>query len=375
MYTIRGLVGNIFMRLCGLLPLQDKIVFSSFNGKSFSDNPRAIYEEIRSQYGDKYKYIWLMQDKKVKISGVKVVKFPSLSEAYHLATAKLWIDNVRKRNWIVKRKGQYYVQTWHGDLALKKIELDAADKLDTIYVNDAKHDSQIADLFISACKWSTDNFREAFWYDGKILEYGTPRSEILYKQQAPIRKKVIDSFGLNGDVKLLLYVPTFRNADSYKSYTIDYKKTVQALKQKFGGEWKVLVRFHPNINEKANLDPDIDYVINATDYEVTNELIAACDILITDYSSCMFDGMQAKKKVFLYASDIDEYNGERGMYFSFEELPFSLAQTNEQLEKNIIDFDEDKYIEEVHFFMNRINFFNNENSSRRVTEYIMKNIR
>ncbi len=108
-----------------------------------------------------------MQDDTIKIDGAKVVKETSMKAIYHLATAKLWIDNSRKREWIIKRKGQYYVQTWHGNVCIKTIEKDAEDYLDKPYIRCAKHDSQMADLMISGSKFRTKNYRSAFYYKGK----------------------------------------------------------------------------------------------------------------------------------------------------------------------------------------------------------------
>ena len=117
--TVFGNVGYCLMKLFGLVPIKkNKIVFQSFYGAYESDNPKCIYDAMRKKYSD-YDFVWLMQDKNVKIEGCRVVKSTSINALYELATAKCWIDNSRKREWCVKRKEQYYVQTWHAGIGLK----------------------------------------------------------------------------------------------------------------------------------------------------------------------------------------------------------------------------------------------------------------
>jgi CDP-glycerol glycerophosphotransferase len=117
--------------------------------------------------------------------------------------------------------------------------------------------------------------------------------------------------------------------ESLEAYSIDYHRLINNLTTKFGGEWKVLLRLHPNLERRyKNISLDSDVIIDASQYQDINELIIASEILITDYSSCMFDAMVAGKIVFLFATDIDEYDKDRGRYFEFADLPFSLAVNN-----------------------------------------------
>lgn len=191
MLSLRGIVGNIAMRFFGLFPLQNKIVFSSFDGKTFGDNPKAIYDYmISNNYS--YRYIWFMYDDR-SIENAKVVKAYSFKALYHQATAKVWVFNSRQREWMVKRKGQTYIQTWHAGITMKKVEMDAIDKLPAYYIEEAKHDSQMIDYLISASRWNTNNYKDAFWYTGRILEIGIPRSDVFYKEPNPIKKKSIQA--------------------------------------------------------------------------------------------------------------------------------------------------------------------------------------
>lgn len=368
--TVKTILLRLLMWSMSLIPVnRKKIVFSSFRGRQFSDNPKAIYEDLVNDTD--LELVWIANPG-VTPDEVKSVPENSFRCLYELATAGIWIDNCRKKLWIRKRKGQFYIQTWHGNITMKKVEGDAV--LSPSYVKMAKHDSAMADLFLSGSKWLTNNYKEAFWYDGVILELGYPRSDILYKDRDLTGQKVHEFYHLPPDTKLLLYAPTFRNSKDLSCYCFDYEGMLDALHRKWGGEWKILMRLHPNLSEMQNLVVYNDRVLNGLLYQEINELIVACDVMITDYSSCMFDALEADKKVFIYATDLKEYYTERGRYFSFDELPFPLAESNDQLLKCMENFAEEAYSQEVASFKERVGLYNDGHATERVVEYIEKEL-
>ena len=146
------------------------IVFSHFDGKAYGGNPAIICDEIIRKRLP-YTLIWIV-DSRYKTSlpkGVKYVPVKSLRQVIALARAKVWIDDCRKSSSFRKSASQYYIQTWHGGgPCLKKVEKDAENQLPPTYISDAKQDSSMANLFLSACEWRTNNYRHAFWYNGEI---------------------------------------------------------------------------------------------------------------------------------------------------------------------------------------------------------------
>ena len=376
MYSIKAVLLNLLVKALGVLPLEkNKILFVSYTGKAYSDNPKIIYERIFQDYGSQFKYIWLLNDTKRNIEGAVVVKYHSLIALYHIATSKIWIDNCRKAYWVHKRSDQFYLQCWHGTIPLKKIEKNVEDKLPSLYVYSAINDSKMADLFISGCRKMTRIYREAFWYTGKVLECGIPRSDIFYKPNTTVlNTKVRGWFGLSENVNIAIYAPTFRDSRTVDCYDLDCMALKSCLEDKFHCQWKILVRMHPNVLQcQSMLQYDKD-IINASNYPDMNELIVACDFLITDYSSCMFDAMECRKPVVLYATDINEYVDERGFYFSFKELPFEVATDNELLIQKINEFDYESYQERITAFSRKIGLCNNANSAKIIAEYIIKSI-
>ena len=357
MYTFMGQIGNLFMRFCQIFPLKDKIVFSCFDGKSFGCNPKAIFDEMVNR-NEPYEYVWLL-NKGCEVKNAKVAYRKSFAALYHLATAKVWIDNSRKREWVYKRKGQFYIQTWHAGFAMKKVEKDAMDKLPDDYLRCAKHDSEMADLFISASKWNTQNYRDAFWYPGRVLECGLPRSDVFFKDPADACKRVNTHFQLADHVKIAVYCPTFRDSGDVDCYYIDYQRLLDVLRKTWGGDWKVIVRLHPNVQSAQSQIEYSESILNGTKYPDVNDLIVRSDLLITDYSSCMFDAILIDKKVIIYANDVEAYTSERGLYFQCSDLPFPYAETNDQLMECVEQFAEQQYLDSITKFKNDYGFFDN----------------
>ena len=368
--SLRGIIARLLQRLFGLLPLQDKIVYSCFDGKSYGDNPKAIFDWLIRGVS-KAKMVWLLRDTSKEIDGAVVVKAYSWKAIYHQATAKIWIYNSRQRAWIRKRRGQYYIQTWHGTLPLKRIEKDCMDSLPQSYIEAARHDSQMADLFLSSCAWCTDNYRQAFWYDGEIAEFGLPRTDALFGDKDQAKSEICRRFGVKEDARFIVYAPTFRGENQCGAYDVDWQQVLDAARLRWPGEWKVIVKLHPNIDrQQVTSLCDGRTVLDGSDTEDLNKLILGSDILITDYSSCMFDGMMAKKLVMLYAPDHEIYESERGFYFKLDELPFLMVENSEALSECIQNYTEASYENKVADFMNRIRFFDDGHATEHITKLI-----
>ena len=371
---IRDILPRILMYCFRIFRIdRHKAVFKSFRGIGCGDNPRAIYDEMRKKRPD-YKYIWITQDLDDFVPGAEMVKHGSIREIYELATARLWVDNKRKGCWASKRKGQLYIQTWHGGVCLKKIEKDAEENLPAYYIKSAKKDSVMADAMTSSSRWQNEQYRNAFWFKNTILEYGLPRADIFYHNQTSVYDNVRKYYDLPSDAKILLYAPTYRDDHRTDIFNIDYRMALSQLSWKFGGEWYAIVRLHPNIADQAGIIDYDERIINGTMYPIMNELVIASDFLITDYSSCMFDAMEAGKKVIIYAADIDQYIDDRGFYFDIRKLPFPVAETNEEMKEIIEEFDAEDYSRMVSVFREQVGLFSDGHASERTVKYILKRI-
>lgn len=343
----------------------------------FGDNAKYVAEELvrRKKNHPNLDIIFIANHPKsaYPLEGITVLKTNTPKAIFALATARVWVDNNRKESYIRKRKGQFYIQTWHGGIALKKIEKDYKEKLGKKYVSNAKRDSAMTDLYISNSSFCTNMYRKSFWYKGEILECGSPRNDILLKPQEAVNKEVRKRLDIKDGRKIAIYAPTYREGvNNTKPYELDFETLLKTLEDKFGGNWVIAVRFHPLVSAQSSFIRYNNKVINATHYRDIYELMSAGDLLITDYSNLMFEFSFMKKPVFLYASDAEEYQRERGFYFEYNSLPYMKALTGIELIENIKSFDNEKYQENVDAFLNKMTIFENGNASKCVADRILK---
>jgi CDP-glycerol glycerophosphotransferase len=353
---------------------KNKIFVVNFNGKGYGDNPKYIVKEILRRKLN-YTIVWSARKEYLHSFPllVKTVKYNSLRAIYEAATAGIWIDNCRKQLYEKKRKNQFYINTLHsGAGGIKKVEKDVEKKLSPYYVKQAKYDSTIANLFLSCSKFNTNLYRQAYWYKGEIFECGASRVDILINQDSKIKEEIINHFHIAPDKKIILYAPTFRDNFDPNFFDLNFSVVLDTLKWLTNKDWIFLLRLHPNISKKSNLLSFSDSIINATLYDDMQELLLASDILISDYSGCMFDFALMKKPVFLYIRDYNEYKTERGFYTDMSALPFPVALNNNKLLEHLKNFDQPEYEKNLQTLFNDIHPFDDGKASQRVVDRIIK---
>lgn len=367
MKKIGILLFSLFYRFLWIFRVRNnKIVIVNFFGKGYGDSGKYICNELNKRNKD-YDIVWLAKDTNSYFPEfIRVVKYNSIKSFYELATAKIWIDNSRKRPYITKRKGQFYLQTWHSNLRLKRIEKDAENDLDKQYIYYAKRDSKMIDAIISGCDFSYNTIRNSFWYEGPIYKTGIPRCDELFNNDASVINIIKSQLDI-GDIKnIILYAPTFRKNSEVDIDQID--DLIEELKKKYKDDFKVLVRFHPISKQKIN---ENSYIKDVTNYPDMQELIKICDILVTDYSGCMFDAAIAHKKCILYVPDYENYiKNQRKLYFSFDELPFDKTYTFKELGHAIIEMDDVVYDQKINQFLSYINCYEKGESAKNVVDLI-----
>lgn len=354
-------IKNYFFYFFRLFPLQNKVIATTFKGMKYGDNPQFIFEKLRL-LDDKIDFVWLKRDDYTYDvpSWIRVVSFfLTLKTIYELSTAKVIIDTHRFRKNIKKRKGQLFIETWHGGVAMKKLEADVPKFCkNQVIMDEIEATNRLADVYISQSDLLSGIYRRAFKYDGPIWKCGYPRNDILFSDNTEISQKVKQAYGLQ-DEHIILYAPSFRDY-FYKEvdvsvYSIDFEKVQQALTQRFGGKWVVMTRWHPLFSSKIAKKMDLPtFVIDVTKYPDIQDLLMTVDVVISDYSSCMFDAALRKTPCFIYATDVEEYKADRGLYFEIEELPFPYSSNNEIMVHNIKNYNEHDYQLRLDSFFERI---------------------
>lgn len=360
----------------------NKILFITFQGK-YTCNPKAIAEEIIKQKLP-YKLVWVafpenindLETFKEYPKNIKVVKRGSYEFYEEAASAKIIIDNALNMEYLNfnKKKNQIIIQTWHGSLGLKRIGNN--DVNNQRWLKKAFSYAEKTDYCISNSKFETEQvYRDSYWKNNNILEYGHPRNDILFLSKKDcviqeIDKKVRNYFSVDEKTKLFLYAPTFRESDDVEAYDINFDNVLDALNKKFSGEWIILVKLHFKDRKGLKVITKNKEIINATEYPDIQDLIAVSDIALTDYSSWICDWVLTKKPGFLFASDIKKYESERGFYYPLSETPFSIASNNNELIENILMFDEKKYEEKRKKFLKKRGCCEEGNASKKVVELI-----
>ena len=366
------------------LPVVDnKIIFMNYWGKSFGCNPKYILEEIKRR-NLPYELVWVINGypddfEKDFPTGVRFVQYKSKEFIKELASAKIWVSNHHFAKQfalgLTKKPEQFFIQTWHGSLGIKKIEKNVKTLTDEQdWEHYASESSKATDLWVSNSKFETEIYNEAFWDVKGIKELGHPRNDIFFKSEEEktlIRKKVFETLEIPEDKKVLLYVPTFKDTTSLSSYNIKFSKLLPVLKEKFGGDWVVVSRMHPSFRKRHYKKiKELQNTYNANNYPDIQELLVSADIAITDYSSCIFDFMLTQKPAFIYATNIKDYNIERGFYYPITSTPFPVAENNKELNENIKNFNYDEYKQRVEEFLKEKGCMEDGHASEHVVDII-----
>ncbi len=357
-----------------------RVVCQSHGFKQYSCNPRYLTEYLL-KHNPEFEIYWVFR-KGVNTAelpeGVKAVRFRSWAYLKLMASAEFVFSNVRTDPWRVywhKRPGQKYAMLWHGGVSLKRIEADAINSLSPSYIQRAKADSRICDLMISGCRMQTELQANSFWYKGEILERGIPRNDIFFDaaRRSALRQYVANHYGIEPSSRIVLYAPTFRSNHSTKPYAIDWGKVMPVISRMFDGEKvEVLVRMHPNLIGRVDTSHLVDFegVHDATRYHDMQELLSVADMLITDYSSSMFDFAMQGRPCVIYATDADAY--DRGFYFNLKELPFPLTENQEQLIDTIEHFDSEAYTTRLNtFYTERVGLKEDGHAAEALAEWMV----
>lgn len=370
-----------------------KIFFEVYDGRNYTCSPKAIYEKMLTMKEFKdFKFIWAFNNPSkhdiIKDKRLTIVKTKTKDYYKNISSSKYWIVNSILDECITKKKGQVYVQCWHGT-PLKRLRYDIEVNgavLNTVEEIRKRNDRDASkfDYFISPSKYCTEKFTSAFNLIalGKkdiIIEEGYPRNDSLFNRSKKDIDKIKDKLGIPKDKKVICYLPTFRDNQhtSGVGYTYDLAIDFDSLKKKFGKDYVILFKPHYFIANKIDLSKYKNFVYNVASYDEINDIYLVSDLLITDYSSVFFDYANLNRPVMFYMYDYDDYkNNLRDFYISLDELPGPIAKTQKELEDYITNIDKSisKYKKTYEKFNDKYNYLDDGNASERVIRVIFKDI-
>lgn len=339
------------MKLFYVFPVnRNKIFFTSYEGKQYSCNPKYIYKVMKEKLPDlRYVYEYnhpeqLPEDLKKKCI---VVKHNSFRYFYEMLTSKVVITNSGTSAKIPIRRSQTVLDTRHGGGAYKRVGKDIPAEMngsDDFYITLAEN--QTTYMLSSSARFSDVTIRSNGVRSDKFLNYGMPRNDLFFwtpERKERLIAQVKQRLGLGIDEKIVLYAPTYRgNAGSDSGMpgeALDVDQLLEALTERFSGKWCCLYRGH-YFNQNAGMSQT--KMKNVSSYPDMQELLLAADVLITDYSSTVWDYSFSGNPGFLYVPDRYVYERSRGLYTSIDSWPFLNAENMEELCEIIRSFDEDE---------------------------------
>ncbi|ANU27651.1 CDP-glycerol--glycerophosphate glycerophosphotransferase [Planococcus versutus] len=382
-YT-RRLFRAVFVILGKLPKKKNLVVFESFHAKQFSDNPRAIYEYMKEHY-PRHNLLWSVDKSAVKLFEefrLPYIQRFTLKWFWTFPRAQYWVNNVRLPRWMPKPKGTVYLQTWHGT-PLKKLGLD----IEEVHMPNTETGSYKKNFILESEKWdylispnpySTEIFKRAFHYNGKVIESGYPRNDVLTNYSATLISNLKKELGIAEEKKIMLYAPTWRDNEFYQKgkYKFEFQFDLQNWKKEFGDEWVLLSRMHYLVAENFDFSAYEGMVYDVSSYPDIRDLYLASDLLITDYSSVFFDYAILNRPVIFFMYDLENYRDQlRGFYIDIEnDAPGPIVQTEQELFQAIHVLKDSNIQLDAKFteFKNRFSSLEDGHATQRVVKAFLK---
>lgn len=373
-------------------------------GRNCSGNPRAIFEAMQKDTRfKKIRKIWAFNGDFFRLKreygerllpkGCKIVRYGGLRYYFHIATSGIWVFDTRQEPYLVKRKGAFYLMTWHGT-PLKKLGLDmctlnmAGEKIDLkTYTDSFVKESAKWDCLLAQNDFSASVFPRCFGYKGKVLTSGYPRNDRLARAGNIGEGEEI--LKAKKKKKILLYAPTWRD-DEYLGngfYKCPSRPDFLKLEKELKDKYRIIVKLHYLVKLRPGDIPqsciDSGFVkVYGNDIDITSLYLKA-DALIGDYTSAVFDYSVLRRPMFFFCYDLENYRDKlRGFYLDFEKIAPGPVSRNEyelihdikKTFENSNDGDQKDYREKLKCFIETFNKYDDGHASERVLEEIYKAI-
>lgn len=353
----------IFMKL----PLQKLVVYDSYWGQQTTCNPLAIYHGLLEVGG--YSHVWPLTHP-ASVEGIDkrhVIKHGSLKALKAMATASHLITNVNFPDWYIKRSGQKVLQTHHGT-PYKYMGLDIRRTIPNA-MNWKKFAQRVSvwDFAVSSNPYSTAVWRRAMPMNYRVIETGYPRNDIFYRADPHQLAGIKSELRVPDGKKVILYAPTFLDWDQ----TTDHFEIIKLIAESLGPDWSVLYRLHHL--SKRGVSADVPRAIDVSSYPQANEVCLISDLLITDFSSIVFDYANMGRPAILLLERVEEYREKRGLYMSPAEaspglICTSLPELATQLKER--EFEGEEARRNAALFRNRFCPWDDGRATERVIEAV-----
>lgn len=387
--TSQKLVQLIFNFSTSKLSIKkETVLFESFNGKSPSDSPLAIYNDLINK-ADNRKLYWAVkranvQEAKGRFPHVNIVPRFSIKWIFIASRAHFWVFNARMPHWLNKNKNTVYIQTWHGT-PLKKlgVDIDEVSMPGTntnVYKKNFTYEASRWDYLIAPNQYSKEIFARAFNFNNKFLDISYPRNDILFQHAKDTKKINNTKMNILGTDKgrVILYAPTWR--DDYFISKGNYKFfmpfSLEKVMEHLNEDDILIIRPHYLVGDSIDIRGYEKNIRICIDEDI-NELYLISDLLITDYSSVMFDYAVLKRPMLFYAYDMEHYaKNLRGFYFDYQDVPGPIVEKEADFYQKLSEFNSEGifmgYENKFDNFYNKFVTWENPHSSSIVSNIILE---
>ncbi|MCI8759654.1 MAG: hypothetical protein HFJ34_00760 [Clostridia bacterium] len=349
-YGIYNFVFSFFLNIIGKFIKVDEnqALFVVYGGKRYDDSPRFVYEFIKKQIEYQHiKCVWafISPNDFEFIPKNEKIKIDTMSYYKTIFKSKYWITNSSvKRGLNLKGKNHLDVFFSHGIAGLKKIGIDM-DKSNQSFRSKKQEEF---DMIVLGGKKEKEILVRA-WQTKEEHFYvtGLPRNDELYHVEEEKVREIKQKLKIPFDKKVILYAPTYREfyQDNHFDNIIQNPFDFEKMEQQLSDEYVLVVTAHYLVGKLLGIPKNNSFIINAFEYPYINDLLMIADILISDYSSVVWDYAILERPILCFGYDYNKYVEERGAYLDLEKVFFNgVIKTQEQLIETIknMNFEEQK---------------------------------
>jgi teichoic acid ribitol-phosphate primase len=322
--TVRILLVRVTYAVASRLPLRSRVVLATSHSDRLLGNLVWIREEL-ARREPPIPTVTLAFESRRGLRGQAAGAWNAVRSAWYLATSRaVVVDDYFFAMYVIRpRSGTTFVQAWHGSGAFKKFGYSVLDRGfgadDELIRRVAIHSNYDVCLVssMSVAPYYAEAFRQPL--DRFVSHLGIPRTDLFFDPErvATAAARIRARYGIPPDRRVILYAPTFRGESVTRARFEDHLD-LSILREELGEDHVVLVRLHPFIRDRAGLGPALrDFAIDVSDWPDMNELMLVSDILVTDYSSAIYEFALLGRPIVFFAPDQEAYVRERGFYMDF----------------------------------------------------------
>lgn len=344
---------NIFVKLCSIK--NNQVAFVSLESNKLESDLKLIYDELSKDKKYNLKTVLINYNKKSLLNNF-LYMLNCIKQIYIINTSKIVL--ITDNNYVIsnfKRDGVKVIQVWHATGAIKK------------FGNAIKREYPIRnyDYVLANSDYWKKPYQEAFNVSkDNVIVTGMPRVDHLVDRDYLVKTKakLVDKYPILKNKKIILYAPTFRGNiyQGFKSIAFNGKKLLDSL----GEDYVLIYKFHPLLLNEPVID--CERILNLNN-EDTHDLFTVSDMLVSDFSSIIFDYAFLNKPLYFFVPDLDEYLKTLGCFVDYQKMmPGAICFDEEELSKAIL---KDKNYD-LKNFLHTFFKYQDGNNTKRVVEFI-----